>query len=99
MRLRPAGLPHKSKVCAELLRDADDRDRKANLTRFDDGAEENPVDKVTGDPICSGFMNGSLGVVSKPTVVLVGDIDLINEIITAAPASLARSTALHFEPR
>lgn len=126
-------------------------------------AERKPVlDKVTGDPICAGFMNGSLGVIIKPhpkgawvrfddgaedaittadleklthgwaisvhkaqgsafkrviipvvqsklldrtmlytaitrgieTVVLVGDIDLINEIIEAAPASLARNTAL-----
>lgn len=30
-------------------------------------AEGKPVvDKVTGDPICAGFMNGSLGVVTKP---------------------------------
>ena len=31
------------------------------------------------------------------TVVLVGDIDLINEIIEAAPASLQRTTALRFD--
>lgn len=123
------------------------------------------VDKVTGDPICAGFMNGSLGVVTKPhpkgawvrfddgaedvittadleklthgwaisvhkaqgsafkrviipvvrsklldrtmlytaitrgieTVVLVGDIDLIDEIIEAAPASLQRAAALRFD--
>jgi len=30
------------------------------------------------------------------TVVLVGDIDLINEITEAAPASLQRNTALRF---
>ena len=30
------------------------------------------------------------------TVVLVGDRDLINEIVAAAPTSLARNTALHF---
>ncbi|WP_339073353.1 AAA family ATPase [Sinorhizobium meliloti] len=30
-------------------------------------AEGKPVvDKVTGDPICAGFMNGSLGVITKP---------------------------------
>jgi exodeoxyribonuclease V alpha subunit len=30
-------------------------------------AEGKPVvDKVTGDPICSGFMNGSLGLITKP---------------------------------
>ncbi|ANL33910.1 hypothetical protein [Rhizobium phaseoli] len=30
-------------------------------------AEGKPVvDKVTGDPICAGFMNGSLAVVTKP---------------------------------
>ncbi|WP_245445378.1 ATP-dependent DNA helicase [Agrobacterium rosae] len=123
------------------------------------------VDKLTGDPICAGFMNGSLGVVMKPhpkgawvrfddgaedvittadleklthgwaisvhkaqgsafkrviipvvrsklldrtmlytaitrgieTVVLVGDSDLINEIIAAAPASLQRTTAIRFD--
>nr|NLR88273.1 ATP-binding domain-containing protein [Rhizobium sp. P28RR-XV] len=31
------------------------------------------------------------------TVVLVGDIDLINEIITASPQSLERSHALNLE--
>ncbi|MGR9055899.1 hypothetical protein ACU8NH_08305 [Rhizobium leguminosarum] len=31
------------------------------------------------------------------TLVLVGDIDLINEIIEAAPASLQRTTALWFD--
>lgn len=30
------------------------------------------------------------------TAVLIGDIDLINEIIAAAPASLDRHTALRF---
>ncbi|MET3757117.1 ATP-dependent exoDNAse (exonuclease V) alpha subunit [Rhizobium binae] len=126
----------------------------------------NPVtDKVTGEPICSGFMNGSLGVLKKlhpkgawvrfddgaedaitaadleklthgwaisvhkaqgsafrrviipvirsrlldrtmlytaitraiETVVLVGEIDHINEIVTSAPRSLSRVTALRFE--
>ena len=120
------------------------------------------VDKVTGDPICAGFMNGSLGVVTKPhpkgawvrfddgaedaiatadleklthgwaisvhkaqgsafkrviipvvrsklldrtmlytaitrgieTVVLVGDIDLINEIVDQPPTSLQRDQHL-----
>jgi exodeoxyribonuclease V alpha subunit len=31
------------------------------------------------------------------TVVLVGDVDLINEIVAASPASLERSTALRFD--
>ncbi|MBB4188407.1 exodeoxyribonuclease V alpha subunit [Sinorhizobium terangae] len=30
------------------------------------------------------------------TVSLVGDIDLANEMVMAAPASLARNTALQF---
>jgi len=30
------------------------------------------------------------------TVVLIGDIDLVNKIIAAASASPARNTALHF---
>ncbi|TCR65769.1 AAA family ATPase [Rhizobium sp. BK376] len=128
-------------------------------------AEGKPVsDKVTGDPICAGFMNGSLGVVSKPhpkgawvrfdggaedvittadleklthgwaisvhkaqgsafkrviipvvrsklldrtmlytaitrgieTVVLVGDDDLINEVVLTDPRSLARDQSLNF---
>lgn len=129
-------------------------------------AEGRPiVDKVTGDPICAGFMNGSLGVVTKPnpkgawvrfddgaedaitaadleklthgwaisihkaqgsafrrviipvvrsklldrtmlytaitrgieTVVLVGDIDLINEVIATAPQTLQRNHCLGFD--
>ncbi|QFI70737.1 RecD-like DNA helicase YrrC (plasmid) [Sinorhizobium alkalisoli] len=132
--------------------------------RFD--AAGNPVlDKATGEPICSGFMNGSLGVVTKAdpkgawvvfddgaedaitatdleklthgwaisvhkaqgsafsrviiplvrsrlldrtmlytaitraveTVVLVGDPDLLNEVISMAPKSLQRNSALNFE--
>lgn len=132
--------------------------------RFD--AAGNPVlDKATGEPICSGFMNGSLGVVTKAdpkgawvvfddgaedaitatdleklthgwaisvhkaqgsafsrviiplvrsrlldrtmlytaitraveTVVLVGDPDLLNEVISMAPRSLQRNSALNFE--
>ncbi|MGZ2504797.1 hypothetical protein U8P80_29500 (plasmid) [Rhizobium beringeri] len=31
------------------------------------------------------------------TVVLVGDIALINEIVLAAPSSLQRTTALRFD--
>jgi exodeoxyribonuclease V alpha subunit len=31
------------------------------------------------------------------TVVLIGDIDLISEIIEAAPASLQRTTAIRFD--
>ncbi|CDZ49802.1 Hypothetical protein NGAL_HAMBI2427_33460 [Neorhizobium galegae bv. orientalis] len=31
------------------------------------------------------------------TVVIVGDIDLINEMVATAPASLERSTALRFD--
>ncbi|CDN51432.1 hypothetical protein [Neorhizobium galegae] len=31
------------------------------------------------------------------TVVIVGDIDLINEMVAAAPASLERNTALRFD--
>ncbi|WP_337763973.1 AAA family ATPase [Sinorhizobium meliloti] len=122
------------------------------------------VNTATGEAICSGFMNGSLGVVTRQhqkgawvrfddgaedaittadleklthgwaisvhkaqgsafkrviipvvrsklldrtllytaitrgieTVVLVGDIDLVNETIMAAPASLTRNTALQF---
>lgn len=129
-------------------------------------AEGKPVvDKVTGEPIWAGFMNGSLGLVAKPhpkgawvrfddgsedaittadleklthgwaisvhkaqgsafkrviilvvrsklldrsmlytaitrgieTVVLVGDIALINEIVLAAPASFQRTTARRFD--
>ncbi|MEZ2126968.1 MULTISPECIES: ATP-binding domain-containing protein [unclassified Sinorhizobium] len=128
-------------------------------------AAGNPlVDKVTGDPICAGFMNGSLGVLTKAhpkgawvrfddgaedaittaaleklthgwaisvhkaqgsafkrviipvvrsklldqtmlytaitrgieTVVLVGDIDLINEAVSASPNSLDREHKLSF---
>ncbi|MDR6903854.1 ATP-dependent RecD-like DNA helicase [Rhizobium miluonense] len=123
------------------------------------------VDKVTGDPICAGFMNGSLGVITRAhpkgawtrfddgaedvittadleklthgwaisvhkaqgsafkrviipvvrsklldrtmlytaitrgieTVVLVGDIDLINEVIATAPQTLQRTHSLSFE--
>ncbi|WP_018240390.1 AAA family ATPase [Ensifer sp. BR816] len=130
-----------------------------------DAAGNPQADTATGEPICSGFMNGSLGVLKKPhpkgawvrfddgaedaitaadleklthgwaisvhkaqgsafrrviipfvrsrlldrtmlytaitrgieTVVLVGDIDLINEIVTSAPRSLSRETALRFE--
>lgn len=126
----------------------------------------NPVvDKATGEPICSGFMNGSLGVLRNPhpkgawvifddgaedaisaadleklthgwaisvhkaqgsafrrviiplvrsrsldrtmlytaitraveTVVLVGDPDLLNEVISMAPRSLERNSALNSE--
>ncbi|MDX0488527.1 AAA family ATPase [Sinorhizobium medicae] len=129
-------------------------------------AEGKPVvDKVTGDPICAGFMNGSLGVVTKPhpkgawvrfddgaedvittadlekltygwaisvhkaqgsafmrviipvvrsklldrimlytaitrgieTVVLVGDGDLINEVIATDPLTLQRTNSLKFD--
>ncbi|NRQ18464.1 ATP-dependent RecD-like DNA helicase [Ensifer sesbaniae] len=130
-----------------------------------DAAGNPQTDKATGEPICSGFMNGSLGVLKKlhpkgawvrfddgaedaitaadleklslgwaisvhkaqgsafrrviipvirsrlldrtmlytaitraiETVVLVGEIDHINEIITSAPRSLSRVTALRFE--
>ncbi|OLP43819.1 AAA family ATPase [Rhizobium oryziradicis] len=123
------------------------------------------VDKLTGDPICAGFMNGSLGVVMKPhpkgacvrfddgaedvittadlekltlgyaisvhkaqgsafkriiipvvrsklldrtmlytaitrgieTVVLVGDIDLVNDVIATSPHTLQRNHSLRFE--
>ncbi|CAN7357967.1 AAA family ATPase [Neorhizobium tomejilense] len=122
------------------------------------------LDKVTGDPICTGFMNGSLGVITKPhpkgawtrfddgaedvittadleklthgwaisvhkaqgsafkrviipvvrsklldrtmlytaitraveTVVLVGDAELISEIISHPPKSLSRDNGLVF---
>ncbi len=128
-------------------------------------ADGNPVmDQTTGGPICTGFMNGSLGVLRKPhpkgawirfddgaedaitvadleklthgwaisvhkaqgsafrrviipivqsklldrtmlytaitraveTVVFVGELDLINEVISNAPRSLLRGTALTF---
>lgn len=123
------------------------------------------VDKLTGDPICAGFMNGSLGIVMKPhpkgacvrfddgaedvittadlekltlgyaisvhkaqgsafkriiipvvrsklldrtmlytaitrgieTVVLVGDIDLVNDVIATSPHTLQRNHSLRFE--
>ncbi|WP_026187694.1 AAA family ATPase [Ensifer sp. BR816] len=140
------------------------RNDYSKAPQFD--AAGNPVtDQATGEPICSGFMNGSLGVLKKPhpkgawvrfddgaedmitvadleklthgwaisvhkaqgsafrrviipvvrsrlldrtmlytaitrgieTVVLVGDLDLINEIVTSAPKSLSRETALRFE--
>jgi exodeoxyribonuclease V alpha subunit len=128
--------------------------------------EGKPVlDKVTGDPICAGFMNGSLGVVTKPhpkgawvrfddgaedvittadleklthgwaisvhkaqgsafkrviipvvrsklldrtmlytaitrgieTIVLIGDIDQINEVVSTFPRSLDREHGLRFQ--
>ncbi|WP_274629030.1 AAA family ATPase [Arvimicrobium flavum] len=129
-----------------------------------DAAGDPVVDKVTGNPICAGFMNGSLGIVSKlhpkgawvrfddgvedaitaadlekltygwaisvhkaqgsafkrviipvvqsklldrtmlytaitraiETVVLVGDLDHLNEIVCSSPRSLERGNALAF---